>query len=259
MGPELSAAVEVVCEAGRRLVPHFGNVTARGHKSDSPASVVTQLDIDTEHFIEDGLKKYFPDIGFHGEENGDKRGEERFWLVDPIDGTGHFVRGIPFSTTMLALIEGGHPIAAVIYNFVTDEMFTAEKGKGAFLNERPIHVSTRTLKESYLSIEVNVHEQKNLEKFLMLRSSGCFVHTTSAGFEYALVASGKIEGRITLYGYGSDWDYAPGALLVSEAGGVVTNVGSPSYRYTDHTHLAVNKEVYRELTESKDAIFPIYV
>lgn len=259
MRPELTAAIDVVREAGRRLVPYFGNTGVNRNKSESPASVVTKLDIDTEKFIEERLKDHFPDIGFHGEEGGDKRGETRFWLVDPIDGTGHFVRGIPFSTTMLALIEDGKPVTSIIYKFMSDEMYTAEKGKGAFCNGNPIHVSSRALKDSYLAIEAKVTEKEDLDAFIALRRVGSYIHTVSSGFEFTLIASGMIEGKVTVRGFGSDWDYAPGSLLVTEAGGVVTNIGSSSYDYTIHRFIAANREVHRELTEGEHAIFPIRV
>lgn len=259
MASTLDIAVDVVREAGKRLVPHFGNVTLLGNKGESPASALTQLDIDTETFIEAKLKEYEPTIGFRGEENGDKRGGGKFWLVDPIDGTGNFVRGIPVSTTMLSLIDNGQVTAAVIYNFMTDEMFTAEKGKGAFLNGKPIHVSTRPLNKSYLAIESRVPDPEDVESFLALRRTGCFVHTVSAGFEFSLVAAGRLDGRVTIRGLGSDWDYAPGSLLVTEAGGAVANIGAQTYDYTNHRFLAVNQQIYRELTEGEHAIFPITI
>lgn len=83
------------------------------------------------------------------------------------------------------------------------------------------------------------------------------IQTMSAGFEYAMVASGKLEGRITLDAYGKIWDYAPGSLLISEAGGIVTNIGKETYDYRNLNAIATNPVIYRELTQGADAIFPI--
>ena len=126
MKSNLDAAVEAVLEAGVSLKQAFGNVKLLKHKEDQ--SVVTQLDIDTEASIEKKLRTHDSAIGFAGEESGVRTKADRFWLLDPIDGTQHFLRGIPFCTTMLALIEDRQVVLSVIYNFVTGELFTGSSG-----------------------------------------------------------------------------------------------------------------------------------
>ena len=193
------------------------------------------------------MRKIYPRIDFAGEEFGGSKTAERFWLVDPIDGTTHFVRGIPFCTTMIALIENGGPVFSAVYDFVNDRMYYAEKGHGAKMNGEAIHVSDRPLSNAYLAREINYDFKKNLDIFLDLDKKAVLFNTISAGFEFAMVASGKIDGRVTLNGYGGDYDFVPGAFLVSEAGGIVKNIGSNDYDFRNHSFIAANPKVYEEL------------
>ncbi|MBI4281749.1 inositol monophosphatase [Candidatus Uhrbacteria bacterium] len=239
------------------LLPYYGNAGSVVYKSASPADVVTKLDVRAEEFMKERLRAVDPPIAFVGEEHGGDRTAERLWLLDPIDGTAHFVRGLPFCTTMLALIEEGEVVFSAIYDFVSDVMYSAEKGKGAMMNGKLIHVSTRSLKESYVGWETHLEEGKNLLIDQALRRRCVPIKILCAGYEFAMAACGKLEGRISLEPYGKDYDFAPGAFLVKEAGGVVANIGKRTYDYRNLDFLAVNPVVYKELTEGSDAIFPI--
>lgn len=253
-----SIAVETALKAGNILKEHFGKVEISNIKSDKPVDVVTKLDTDIENFIAEKLNEYDSSIGFVGEEFGERKRSNRFWLVDPIDGTAHFVRGIPFCTTMISLVEDGEVVLTVINNFISNELYAAEKNKGAKLNRKPIHVSNRSLREAYISLETNIKQEKNLKTFLSLREKKCMMfQTINCGYEYGLIAAGKIDGRICLDPFGKDWDYAPGSLLVSEAGGIVRNIGKTNYDYRDHNFIATNKIIYGELTKGRDALFPV--
>ncbi|HEY9584463.1 MAG TPA: inositol monophosphatase [Candidatus Paceibacterota bacterium] len=237
----------IVKEAGIELRQFWGNPGEVKTKGGGAQDVVTELDRKTELFLAEQFRKIYPDIEFFGEEFGGNKTCERFWLVDPIDGTAHFVRGMPFCTTMVALIESGKVVFSAIYDFVNDKMYSAEKGQGAKMNGTPIHVSNRSLNEAYLTREINVTNEKNLEIYLSLRKKCILFNTISCGFEFTMVASGKIEGRISLNPYGKDYDYAPGTFLVSEAGGKVTNIGSEDYDFRNTSALAANPKVYEEL------------
>ncbi len=253
---DLAAAKEIVLEAGENLRKHFGNIEATHSKSERAVDVVTQLDVDTENLIATSLQKYDPTIGFRGEEKGVRHEGSRFWLTDPIDGTAHFIRGIPFCTTMVSQIENGGVNLAIIYNFVTNELYETIRGQGARLNGQEIHVSNRPLSDAYLFYESNMVKQDLINTYLKLKKVATPLTTINCGYEYGLIASGKIEGRICANAFGKDWDYAPGSLLVQEAGGTVANLGKTTYDYTNHDFLAVNPKVYKELTEGKDALFP---
>jgi len=253
------AVKEIVQIAGENLAKHFGNVEIVNNKGNSGADIVTKLDTETEDFLAKELSKIDPKIGFSGEEFGSRDNSAKFWLVDPIDGTAHFVRGIPFSTTMLALIEDGQVVSAIIYNFITKELFEAQKGKGAFLNGQRISVSERGLKDAYISVETRMETNNELDIYKRLRRECVLMHTISCGYEMGLVASGRIDGRVCYNAWGQDWDYAPGSLIIAEAGGVVRNIGKNNYDFKNHDFIASNRACYKKLTQGESAIFPIIV
>lgn len=239
------------------LLPHYGRAEFSEKRSGRRFELVTELDTRVEDFLEDALARRYPDIAFVGEERGGDKDAERFWLVDPIDGTAHFVRGIPFCTVMLALIENGRAVFSAIYDFVGDIMYHAERGGGAFVNGERIRVNAHPLRGAYLVWETHLQKEENLRWFLKLKEESILWHPGPAGFELALVASGKLDGRVCVDPYGHEYDFAPGALLVQEAGGVVANIGARDYDYRNGNFIAANPLVFKELTEGPAALFPI--
>lgn len=249
--------LELIIEAGKNLRPHFGKIKGDGYKGGNAADIVTSLDIETEEFLASSLKKHYPSIGFKGEELGFQEKGDMFWLVDPIDGTGYFVRGIPGCTTMIALIDSTEAILSVIYDFINNNLYYAQKDQGAYCNNKKIHVSNLSPRKGYLYLECNINKKtlpkiESLRKLSMVLSSGY-----PPGSEYAMVASGKIEGRINFEPLGCDFDYAAGTFLVKEAGGIVTNIGSNKFDYTNLNSIAANEKVYKALTEGENPIFPL--
>lgn len=250
----IRSAIAAAKEAGVKAKKHFGSITPIREKTKGDAvSVVTKLDIEVEDILFDRLTKHDSSIGFKGEEHGLQRKADRFWLVDPIDGTGFYVRGIPLCTTMLALIENEQVIASVLYDFVRDDVYFAEKGKGAFCNNKKLHVSERSLSEAYINMEAQLSRKEEKDIFFKLREKYIIIESAVAGFEFIYVASGRMEGRINMNPYGKDYDFAPGSLLVSEAGGVVVNIGKSTYDYKDVNLIAANPIVYKELTSGRNA------
>ncbi|MCI0566388.1 inositol monophosphatase family protein [bacterium] len=239
------------------LMPQYGNVKEVRSKDGVPWNVVTDLDVAVEMYLRDNLAKIDSSIAFAGEELGGSREHKRFWLVDPIDGTQHYIRGLPFCTTMLALIEDGQVILSVVYDFVNDILYSAEKGVGSFMNGKRIFVSGRPSAEAYVAWETHLDREPNKKLFDVLNRRFTMIKTVSAGFEYAAIATGKIEARICFDPYGKDYDFAPGSLLVSEAGGMVANLGLQSYDFRNVNFIAANPVVFRELTEGENALFPI--
>ena len=205
-------------------MPFYGQAEVLRQKDDSPCNVVTELDLKTEKFLAERLADVYPDIGFCGEEFGGDDKAERFWLVDPIDGTAHFLRGVPMCTTMIALIESGRVVFSAIYDFVNDRIYYAQKGEGAKMNGEPIRISRRPLAATYLLHEISLDKQRNLDIFLDLRKRCILFNTINCGFEFAMIASGKIEGRIALDPFGDDYDYAPGTFLVKEANPLIKQI-----------------------------------
>lgn len=209
-------------------------------------SLVTSFDIMVENRLREVCAQLDPTFGFSGEESGVDYGRETFWLVDPIDGTEAFVRGLPFCTNMVALIHQGEPILAVIYNFVTDEYCTAIKGKGAKCNRKPIQVSTRPLKRSYILL----NGLKHIPKFphMLRQRIGGLPKFHASGAEAICVAQGKFDGKIAQGSKGA-WDFAAGCLLIQEAGGRVENFNSKEYDYRDLHFVAANPVIFDELKQ----------
>jgi myo-inositol-1(or 4)-monophosphatase len=254
----LNITLKAVKTAGLNLKPYYGNVEALSKGDGSSCvGVVTELDRKTEHFLAAELGKFSKDIGFRGEEYGVRAKADTTWLVDPIDGTEHYIRGIPFCTTMVSLIENNQVVVSVIHDFVRNYTYWATKGGGAYCNGRAICVSQHSLKKGLISFESNLEKSENLAKFLCIRKRTVIMATINCGFEFCMVASGKLDARIGLDPYGKDWDFAPGSLLVAEAGGIVTNIGKKDYNYQNHDYIISNPIIYSELTQGKNALFPI--
>jgi myo-inositol-1(or 4)-monophosphatase len=219
---DVSASVSLVIDTFHSLrsdlLAVFGNVQFTRKGDYSP---VTEWDVRVENAVHDALRRAFPDLGFEGEETGAQGSRERYWLVDPIDGTSSFIRGLHYSTNMAALIENGETIAAVIYDFVMDVTYTAIKGGGAFKDGRPIHVNDDrqpgNLVMYSFSREIfgHVREAANELGIRALLPMG------GAGHTYAMLAEGKIDGAVALRTGMGAYDNAPGVLLAEEAGAVL--------------------------------------
>ncbi len=212
-----------------QLLQAYGNVSTR-YKSDN--SEVTELDIHVEEELRRALKGFDDTIGFQGEETGAHGNTSTYWLADPIDGTMMFVRGLPFCTNMIALIDEGRPLLSVIYNFVLDEWYHAVAGRGAFLNGQRLRVNhtQQQLSGAVFAVEVDVRRNRNRDFFAALWDRGATnMNLVCAGYEFALVAAGKIAGRITKDAWAAPHDLAPGVLLVEEAGGYVATPDRKPY------------------------------
>ena len=259
MGPLATSALSLIRSTRAMSLPHWGNVEVAATKNGSATDVVTEIDLAIEEYLATEFARLDSSIGFVGEEHGGDRGKARHWLVDPIDGTAHYVRGIPFCTTMVALIEDGQVTFSAIYDFVNDVMYHALRGGGAFKNGEALHVSDRPLASAYMCYESDLGKGDNLKTYLAFKEQAQIIQTLNAGYEFSLIASGKLEGRICLDPYGKDYDFAPGSLLVAEAGGVVANIGSTGFDYTNLDFVATNKSVYDALTSGEGALFPLRV
>lgn len=238
----------------REGLRHPGKISS---KSDEPWNVVTEYDVTAEKRITELLAAFDPSIPVRGEELGGDVEAETTWLIDPIDGTGCFIRGLPEATTMIALIHQGQPVVGVINCFAVNELFSSSKGDGATCNGDRIQMADRSLEASYVNVEMNLEYAGNPEIYKQLYATTGVMNLMCCGYVYAMSACGRLDGRIAKDGWGSDWDYAPGSLLVAEAGGIVTNMGSGAYDYRNHDSLALAPGAYRQLTEGDAAIFPL--
>ena len=222
---------------------------AINHQLKDDESVVTEMDVLVESRLQQALREIDPSIGFCGEESGADLEQKTFWLVDPIDGTEWFIRGLPFSTNMITLIDNNQPVMGIIYNYFLDEYFLAIKGQGATRNGHRIHVSDRTLDRSYVSFGGRVGKQYygvNDRLRDLVRGMPKF---HASGFDYTSIARGALDGAIIWFSSGHVWDFAPGTLLVQEAGGRVENLDSDSYDYRNTKFIASNPVIFDELNQ----------
>jgi myo-inositol-1(or 4)-monophosphatase len=221
------------------------------HRLKDDKSVVTEMDVMVEKRLRDALAEVDSSIGFGGEETGVDFGQKTFWLVDPIDGTEAFVRGLPFWTSMITLIDDGAPVMSVIYNFTLDEYYLAIKGHGATRNGHPIQVSSRPMKRSFIVSGSGFGRAGLIGTNDRLRDKVAgLAQANASGFELSGVAAGAYEGRIMWNTSGKEWDFTPGCFLIQEAGGRVENIDTPGeWNYRNLKTLAASPVVFDELME----------
>src|ERR1700737_5844 len=246
-------------QAGAMLRGYFEKGVATEYKGD--VDIVTEADRASEALSVEKLKAAFPGHGIYGEE-GTRQGmeSEYRWYVDPVDGTTNFAHGFPAFCVILGLEqrpaglapdEDGVMVAGVIYDPLRDEMFSAERGKGAWLNGRPIRVSkTATLQESLTATgfpSQKRHTSPNIHFYqqITLRSHGVR-RAGSAGLDLAYVACGRLDGfwEFNL----NPWDTSAGVLLVEEAGGSVTHFDGGKFTLDSREVLATNGLIKKEMT-----------
>lgn len=221
--------VEVFKGFHNELMASFGD-SEYSLKADS--SQVTELDVTIEQTLKSKLTEAFPQFGYHGEETGKSGNDNQFWLVDPIDGTSSYIRGLPFCTNMAALIDNGQAVAAVIYDFVDDVLYTAIKGEGAFANGRQIRVGSDRIKGNLFVYSLSSYRFEELRATLATAGMKSFYPVGAAGHAYTLLARGKIDGVVVLNTRTGIHDNAPGLLLVAEAGGEALSFDGRNDIYT---------------------------
>jgi myo-inositol-1(or 4)-monophosphatase len=226
----LNVMIKAARQAGRTLKRDFGEVEHLQVSLKGPANFVSAADRRAEQILRDELSKARPGYGFLGEEGGRTEGEDKShtWIVDPLDGTTNFLHGIPHFAISIGLERDGAIIAALIYNPANEELFTAERGQGAYLNDQRLRVAARRrLSDSVVAcalphygrgdLELGVKELAAVQvKVAGLRRFG------AAALDLAYVAAGRFDAywERNL----SSWDMAAGILMVREAGGFVTDV-----------------------------------
>ena len=224
-------------------LPHFGKI-AYADKGDRGVDLVTDIDIAVEEFLREKLHERDPSIPFVGEETGGDSSVGTYWICDPIDGTDPYVRGMPFATTMLALIRDDQVEYGFIYDFLTDTLFHAKRSAGAYRDDTPIHVQSVHDRQAEVFVESRDYALK-----LALYEKYLYVHAISAGNFFCLLAQGKIDAIVVKDCYGKEYDFAAGMLIAQEAGAKVTNIGTETYDHRNLDAIAAPKELHTELTE----------
>lgn len=249
----LTTAIEAAKEAGKFLKQNVGKVKNIQLKGGEEKNLVTEIDKRSEEIIIDIIKKHHPGHDILAEESGAGRGQtsEFRWIIDPLDGTTNFTHSFPVFCVSIGVEHKGDLIAGVIYDPNFDELFTAERGNGAFLNGKRIHVShTDTLKRSLLvtGFPYNVTDNPDnaIEHFIQfLMESQAVRRMGSAAIDLAYVAAGRYEGfwEVAL----NPWDMAAGALLVTEAGGMLSDFSGNPFSVYKKQVLATNGLVHEEM------------
>lgn len=224
-------------------------VTSKG-RSD----FVTEVDHAAEAAIIDTLKAAYPRHAILAEESGasDPQGEAEYvWIIDPLDGTTNFIHGFPQYAVSIALQHRGQLAQAVVYDPTRNELFTASRGRGAFLNDRRIRVSRRTqLREALIGTGFPFRQLDNLDAYLRIfkrvtEESAGIRRAGAAALDLAYVAAGRLDG---FWEFGlSPWDMAAGALLIQEAGGFVADFDdTPNFLRTGNI-VCGNPKVFAQL------------
>ena len=221
----LGTAIRAARLAGAELLSAWrGELTVLAEDGND---VKLEMDRRAEAIVMETISEAHPDHGFLCEESGETTGEGGIvWVVDPLDGTHNYFRGLPFWCTCVGATRGSEPFLGVIYDAVHDRLFTAETGKGAFLNGEPIRVSPRESLYGSLVAYGIYHSAKDSNDAWMLRGPiitplvRAVRNIGSAGLHCAYVASGNLDAFLQ-YGV-SPWDVTAGFVLVREAGGAVT-------------------------------------
>lgn len=226
MSPRLAFAIDAAYRAGRLTLQYFQTGTAVETKSD--ATPVTAADRGAERQIRTDIANAYPSDAILGEEEGGSDAADR-WVIDPIDGTKSFICGVPLYATLLSYEVDHEPILGVCYFPALDELLYAETGQGAFLNGRPIRVSSKTqVAGSVFSCGsiVSMRRHGRLDAFERLSSRALAARTWSDAYGHALVASGRIEAMVDPVV--NHWDLSAVSMIVREAGGTFTDFdGNP--------------------------------
>jgi myo-inositol-1(or 4)-monophosphatase len=227
-----AAILKLLKEWQPKLAEHFGE---DNYSLKSDMTVVTEMDRSLELAIKDALRPLNANVGFVGEEHGQEGSEDMFWLVDPIDGTELYIRGVDGCRTLLCLIMNGEPVYAFAYRFMKDELFTAKKGKGTTKNGVPVQIKSRELNRLWVEMSLDMSKPELMAKIVRLASA---VNATLYTKDFLRVLDGHADAHVVA-GLGGMWDYAPRALLMKEAGAQIGNIGSKEYDYKNLTLVAV--------------------
>jgi myo-inositol-1(or 4)-monophosphatase len=251
--PLITVMERAARKAGRTLVRDFGEVENLQVSLKGPANFVSAADRRAEEILHAELSKARPDFSFLMEERGPVSGKDggNVWMVDPLDGTTNFLHGIPLFAISIALVRNGAPFAGLVFNPVSDEMFVAEQGKGAFLNNRRLRVAgRRELANCVVTCGIPHRGRGDLALFrkelaLVQAQVAGIRRTGAAALDLAWVAAGRFDGfwERNL----SAWDLAAGLVLIREAGGFATDIDGGDAILDKGSVVAGNEEIQRSL------------
>jgi myo-inositol-1(or 4)-monophosphatase len=251
VSPTLNVMISAARKAGRSLIRDFGEVEHLQVSIKGPANFVSAADHKAEEIIFRELSKARPGYGFLMEERGEVVGADKThrWIVDPLDGTTNFLHSNPLFAISIGLEREGQLIAGVIYNPASDELFTAEKGKGAYMNDRRLRVAARkSLADCLVTTGIPHRGRDNHPRFLkemsvLMQEVAGIRRSGSAALDLAFVAAGRFDAywERNL----KPWDLAAGIVIVREAGGLVSDLAGKDKFLENGDILASNMTLHK--------------
>jgi myo-inositol-1(or 4)-monophosphatase len=249
----MNVMIAAARKAARSLARDFGEVAQLQVSIKGPANFVSAADHRAEEILQRELAKARPGYGFLMEEGGEIAGADKThrWLIDPLDGTTNFLHGIPLFAISIGLEREGQLVAGLIYNPIADELYTAEKGKGAFLNDRRLRVAARqTLADAVVATGIPHRGRGGHVRFLreaeaVMREVAGIRRTGAASLDLAWTAAGRFDAywEHNL----QPWDLAAGIVIVREAGGVVSDMDGGNRMLETGSVLAANPAISKAL------------
>ncbi len=234
MHPLVNIAVGAARRAGETIVRNLDRIGGITVSEKSRNDFVSEVDRAAEQVLIATIRKAYPSHGFLAEESGRQPGDDYTWIIDPLDGTTNFIHGFPQYAVSIALRHREHVTQAVVYDPTRNELFTATRGRGAFMNERRLRVSKRErMADCLIGTGFPFRSIEHLDEYVRMFKSITEVvagvrRPGAAALDLAYVAAGRLDGfwEIGL----SPWDMAAGGLLILEAGGLVSNFeGEPGF------------------------------
>jgi myo-inositol-1(or 4)-monophosphatase len=228
MSDRYDFVVALVREAGERVLMAREREVTISLKENNPRNIVTNVDLEVSDFISEKIREKFPNEVIFSEEADADTSSKTFWAIDPIDGTAPFTRGIPHYSVVLAYVNSGEPEVGAIYNPVTAELFSFEKGKGAYLNGKQVKVSAVTdLDKAHIFFRAGSKKElwdwgASTYRFL-LEHANKTANFGSSALDMCFVGAGRIEASI--YGVLTPIDIAAASGFVKEAGGLIVGKG----------------------------------
>jgi myo-inositol-1(or 4)-monophosphatase len=256
----MNVMIAAARKAGRGLTRDFGEVEQLQVSVKGPGNFVSAADHRAEEVLYRELAKARPGYGFLMEERGAVDGPDKThrWIVDPLDGTTNFLHGIPVFAISIGLERDGEIVCGLIYNPILDELYTAERGQGAFVNNRRLRVANRkALADSLISTGIPHRGRTGHERFLaeckaLMGATSGLRRTGSAAIDLAWVAAGRFDGFLERDL--KPWDMAAGIILVREAGGYVSDVAGAQKMLADGSIIAGNQAIHKALLQTLTSV-----
>ena len=249
LSPEINILEKICTKVSKIIIRDFGEIEKLQVSKKGPSDFVTKTDKKVEKIIIEELEKARPEYGFIAEESGEHKNNSEFkWVIDPIDGTSNFMHGIPHFAISIALEKNHDIVSGIICDPIKNEVFIAEKGRGSYLNNRRIRVSSRKKLDEIIGLygcppmvklkENKIFEQikKGLMSIHKLRNYG------SASLDFAYVACGRAD--FAWYDHLNYWDYAAGKIILLEAGGIAFDKKNETFISNSLIHSEIKKILF---------------